>query len=58
MAATLPQNEHIDVSRADEVAYWTKALAIDEQQLRNAVKAVGSRLADIRRHIEEHQARR
>jgi hypothetical protein len=52
------ENDCIDASREEEVAYWSRALGVDEQKLRNAVKTVGPKIADVRRHIEEHQARR
>jgi hypothetical protein len=44
----------IDINRDADINYWMEALGIDEQQLRNAVKAVGARVGDVRRHIEHH----
>ena len=58
MKAERQPGEFLDASRLEEVRYWAHELGIDEQRLRNAVKTVGPRLADLRRHIEEHQARR
>lgn len=44
----------IDINRSDDIDYWTDALDVDEQQLLNAVKAVGARVGDVRRHLEYH----
>ncbi len=41
----------INIHQAHEVAYWTKALGVSEQRLREAVAAVGVMAADVRAHL-------
>lgn len=36
-----------------EVAYWTDALGVSEQQLRDAVGAVGNSAAAVRAHLDK-----
>ena len=43
--------DRINTSEAHEVQYWTKALGVSEQQLKDAVKKVGSMAADVRAHL-------
>jgi hypothetical protein len=41
----------INVNETHEVAYWTKALRVTEDQLRKAVKAVGVMASEVRKHL-------
>jgi uncharacterized protein DUF3606 len=41
----------INLSQPHEVQYWTKALGVSEEQLKQAVKSVGSSADDVRRHL-------
>lgn len=43
--------ERISLSQDHEVAYWTKALGVSEQELRDAVSAVGNMAADVRARL-------
>ncbi|PJE87405.1 DUF3606 domain-containing protein [Yersinia mollaretii] len=47
-----PQDKNfINLSEDWEVKYWTKALSVTEQQLRAAVKAVGSGTKKVKEHL-------
>lgn len=46
-----PDRSRINVNEPYELAYWTTALGVTEQRLREAVKAVGVMAADVRRHL-------
>ncbi|EKN4790584.1 MULTISPECIES: DUF3606 domain-containing protein [Yersinia] len=47
-----PQDKNfISLSEDWEVKYWTKALGVTEQQLRAAVKAVGSGTKKVKDHL-------
>jgi hypothetical protein len=39
------------LSQPHEVAYWTKALGINEELLRKVVAAVGDRVDAVRQHL-------
>ena len=41
----------INVNQPHEVAYWTKALGVSEEQLKQAVKSVGAGAEEVRRHL-------
>lgn len=43
--------DRINTSEEHEIQYWTKALGVSEQQLKDAVKKVGSMAADVRAHL-------
>lgn len=43
--------DRINVNQQHEVAYWTKALGVTEEELRNAVAAVGDRADAVRKHL-------
>jgi hypothetical protein len=43
--------EKINVNEPWELAYWTKDLAVTPEQLRQAVKAVGPMVRDVKRHL-------
>lgn len=44
-------DSRINVNQPYEVQYWTKELRCTEQQLRDAVKAVGPMVKDVKRHL-------
>lgn len=44
--------KRISLTEAHEVAYWTKALNITEEQLRKAVAAAGHMAKDVRNYLE------
>ncbi|MEN4903115.1 DUF3606 domain-containing protein [Luteimonas sp. TWI1416] len=43
--------DRINVDEDDELRYWTQALDVTPEQLREAVAAVGPMAADVRRHL-------
>ncbi|WP_313210992.1 DUF3606 domain-containing protein [Stenotrophomonas sp.] len=46
-----PDRDRINVNEDYEVQYWTKTLGVTAAQLREAVKAVGSTSAAVRKHL-------
>lgn len=47
-----PQDgKEISLKEEHELDYWTKALGVTRQQLRDAVEAVGHSAAAVRRHL-------
>ena len=46
-----PDRDRINLSEDYEVRYWTGALGVTEQQLREAVQAVRSTAEAVRRHL-------
>lgn len=46
-----PDRDRINVNEDYEVQYWTKALGVTPEQLREAVKAVGPTSAAVREHL-------
>lgn len=50
-----PQDSaRINIHEPHEVRYWTKALNITEERLRNVVKEVGVSANAVREHIKKH----
>jgi len=41
----------VNVNEPWELKYWTKTLNVAEEKLKGAVKAVGTRVEDIRKHL-------
>ena len=41
----------VNVNESWELKYWTKTLNVAEEKLKAAVKAVGTRVEDIRKHL-------
>lgn len=41
----------VDVTRAEEVAYWMAALGVSEMDLRRAVAASGEAAGDVRDYL-------
>jgi len=46
-----PDRSLINLHEPYEVQYWTRTLGITEQQLRQAVQAVGPSVSAVRRHL-------
>ena len=46
-----PDRDRINTGEIHEIQYWTKALGVTEQQLKDAVKAVGPVANDVRAHL-------
>lgn len=47
-----PQDRtQINVNQDYELRYWTKALGVTADQLKQAVKAVGTSAAKVRQHL-------
>ena len=43
----------INVNQDHEVRYWTKELGVSEQELRQAVAAVGVMVADVKKYLKK-----
>lgn len=41
----------INVNEAHELSYWTKELGVTDEQLRQAVKAVGASAIEVGNHL-------
>jgi hypothetical protein len=48
-----PDSKRINLSEDHEVRYWTQALGVTEQELREAVKAAGSSAEKVREHLRK-----
>ncbi|OEZ02447.1 MULTISPECIES: DUF3606 domain-containing protein [Stenotrophomonas] len=46
-----PDRDRINVNEDYELQYWTKALGVSADELREAVKAVGPAAAAVRQHL-------
>ncbi|MGY4480055.1 DUF3606 domain-containing protein [Bradyrhizobium sp. USDA 3364] len=46
-----PDRSHINIDRAIEVKYWTHALGVSEEELRQAVDKVGNSAAVVRKEL-------
>ncbi|WNH50566.1 DUF3606 domain-containing protein [Stenotrophomonas aracearum] len=46
-----PDRERINVNEDYELQYWTKALGVSADVVREAVKAVGPTAAAVRQHL-------
>lgn len=46
-----PDRDRINVNEDYELQYWTKALIVSADELREAVKAVGPTAAAVRQHL-------
>ena len=56
MAATLvrrglPLRSHIDLSKPEEVRYWTKHLNVEKARLTEAIAKVGNAAAAVRKEL-------
>lgn len=43
--------QRININQPHELRYWTEALGVSEQQLKDAVKTAGVMAEDVRRHL-------
>jgi len=48
-----PDRQRINLSEDYEVQYWTQALGVSEDELREAVNAVGSTSEAVRSHLAQ-----
>ena len=48
------QREYVNVDDAEQCRYWCELLVCTEQQLREGVRAVGSMVEDLRRHLGKY----
>ncbi|MBN6151964.1 DUF3606 domain-containing protein [Xanthomonas sp. AmX2] len=48
-----PDRDRINVNEDYELQYWTKALGVSAEALREAVKAVGPTAAAVRAHLKK-----
>ncbi|OJU98590.1 MAG: DUF3606 domain-containing protein [Acinetobacter sp. 38-8] len=47
-----PQDpQKINVNEPWELTYWTKELGVSEDELKAAVKAVGVKVEDVKKHL-------
>ena len=44
---------HIDVSQQRDIEYWTKVFGVAEEELKDAVRQVGTHVRDVRSYIEK-----
>jgi len=51
-ANTASGQERIDISSADSLDTWARKLQVTHDQLREAVRAVGSSAADVELHLK------
>lgn len=48
-----PDRDRINVNEDYELRYWTEALGVGVEELREAVKAVGTTADAVRRHLNK-----
>jgi hypothetical protein len=48
-----PDNKLIDVNDPDEIRNWTKSFGVSAEQLKQAVKAVGTSADKVRAHLKK-----
>jgi hypothetical protein len=46
-------DSRINVNQDHEVTYWTKELGVTAEKLREAVKAVGPMVKDVRKYLDK-----
>lgn len=51
-----PDDSRINLSEDYEIHYWTARLHCTSRQLRDAVRAVGTRVGDVRAWLREQEA--
>ena len=52
-----PDRDRIDVNDANEVRNWTKSLGVTPDQLRDAVKTVGTQASKVKEYLGKTVAR-
>ncbi|BAT61848.1 hypothetical protein GJW-30_1_04410 [Variibacter gotjawalensis] len=51
-----PDSASINIEDTADLAYWTEALCISDQLLRNAINLVGPNTNDVKRYLRDiHQ---
>ncbi len=49
-----PQDRaRVNTTEQWELSYWTKQFGVTEQQLKDAVRAVGPMVADVQKHLNK-----
>ncbi|QEC74732.1 DUF3606 domain-containing protein [Mucilaginibacter ginsenosidivorax] len=48
-----PDSKFINVNEDYEVEYWTKELGVSKEELKAAVKAGGTSVAAVRKHLSK-----
>ena len=48
-----PDSKRININEQHEVRYWTQALNITEEDLRGAVRTVGTMADDVRAYLSK-----
>jgi hypothetical protein len=48
-----PDSKFINVHEDYEVAYWTKELGITKEELEDAVKAAGTSVSAVKKHLNK-----
>jgi predicted RNA-binding protein YlqC (UPF0109 family) len=46
-----PDRNKINLDQPDELKYWTRALKISEEEIRNAIGKVGNSAAAVRKEL-------
>lgn len=46
-----PDDSRININQPHEVAYWTRTLGVTEAKLKEAVRAVGVMVKDVRKYL-------
>ena len=50
-----PDSKRIDLDQPHEVRFWSAALEVSPERLREAVHAVGTSAAAVRKYLQEHK---
>lgn len=50
-ARNSPDNKRIDVHDPNEIRHWTKSLGVTAEQLKEAVRKVGTSAEQVRQHL-------
>ena len=54
--ASRGEAQRIDITRQQDLREWSRKLDVSEDQLKEAVKAVGSRASDVEDHLKGSRA--
>jgi hypothetical protein len=52
-----PDRDRIDIHDPNEVRYWTRALNVSEEELKDTVGQFGTMAKDVREALSHRQAR-
>ncbi len=53
----MQDRERINVDKEDELRFWSREFDVSEEQLRDAVRAVGTLANDVRAHLVHYDMR-